>query len=113
MAGGSESEMKLTKKKAIELSIKKWEDARSRPMELAQGDLESYKFEGFGFKGCPLCEWASTCCKVCPLTKVWGMNCDNKFVETDYGGFWDGWDGDKAKRIAMCDTILEALRKCK
>ena len=106
--------MKLTKKKAIELSILKWEDIRSRPMEMEPYSISSYNFEKYAFKGCPLCVWTGIQCNKCPLQKVWGKHCDGMFTDEDGNdGFWIGWGDTKKERISMCDIILEALRKCK
>jgi hypothetical protein len=110
----------LTKRIAIDQSILKWEYVKThiKAFEL-RTDLEHFEFPDNTqyIHGCPMCTYASEhdkgtgdlapiSCYYCPLAIFWAKTCDKKFGKA----FFFYWKrSPPAKRLLMCETILDAL----
>jgi hypothetical protein len=103
--------MELTKKKAIELSIKKWEwivenwDAKYLAginYEQLIRELPKLKFlNGL----CGLCEFHDGGCLLCPLGADSGSGCDTE------GHAWSNWYDDRTKENAQ--KVLDLIKSIK
>ncbi len=102
--------MKLTNKKAIELSILKWKwivenNGSSFQLTRALPELKELKGE------CGLCEYYNKCL-VCPIyNQDYGCHCDEGSVEDDYIHPWKIWYDNQTEENAQ--KVLDLIKSIK
>ena len=99
--------MRLTKKKAIEISIELWTCLAETGVD-DKGEWEGWEKYGEMDSDCALCECAGGVCSRCPYRKQFSHCCD-------YGTPFDRWDIARTikerKKYAL--LFLEQLKELK